>query len=81
MPGLFIKDETINELAVEAMALTGAKNKTEAVRSALQTAIAAAKERIPLHQRLEAAQALANKVGPVDPDYDVKADSDALWES
>ncbi|WP_075222801.1 type II toxin-antitoxin system VapB family antitoxin [Acuticoccus yangtzensis] len=81
MPGLFIRDETINELAVEAMALTGAKNKTEAVRAALQAAIASAKERVPLHQRLEAAQALADKIGPVDPDYDAKADSDALWES
>ena len=79
MAGLFIRDETVNALAVEAMKLTGADNKTEAVRAALQAAITAAKDQVPLMERLEAARNLADQVGPVDPDYDVKADADALW--
>jgi len=39
----------------------------------------AAKDQVPLMERLEAARNLADPVGPVDPDYDVKADADALW--
>lgn len=79
MPGLFIRDEAVNALAVEAMKLTGAVNKTEAVRAALNAAIATAKDQVPLLERLEAARILADKVGPVDPGYDAKADADAMW--
>ena len=79
MPGLFIRDEAVNALAVEAMKLTGAENKTEAVRAALNAAIAAAKDQVPLLERLEAARILADKIGPVDAEYDAKADADAMW--
>lgn len=79
MASLFIRDEAVNALAVEAMKLTGAENKTEAVRIALQAAIRAAKDRVPLMERLEAARELADRIGPVDPDYDAKADADAMW--
>ncbi|WBU62255.1 type II toxin-antitoxin system VapB family antitoxin [Paracoccus albus] len=79
MPGLFIRDEAVNALAVEAMRLTGADNKTEAVRSALKAAINAAKDQVPLLERLESARAIADKIGPVNPDYDAKADADAMW--
>ena len=79
MSGLFIRDEAVNALAVEVMRLTGADNKTEAVRSALQAAIMAAKDRIPLMERIGAARNLAEQIGPVDPDYDAKVDSDAMW--
>lgn len=80
MPGLFIRDETVNALAVEAMRLTGAETKTEAVRAALKAAIIAAKDRTPLLHRLEAARNLADRIGPVDPDHDPKADADAMWD-
>ena len=79
MPGLFIRDEAVNALALEAMKLTGAENKTEAVRAALNAAIATAKDQVPLLERLETARTLADKVGPVDADYDAKADADAMW--
>lgn len=79
MSGLFIRDEAVNALAVEAMKLTGAETKTEAVRAALKAAIMAAKEQQPLLQRIEAARNLAEEIGPVDPLYDAKADSDAMW--
>lgn len=79
MASLFIRDEAVNALAVEAMKLTGAENKTEAVRVALQAAITAAKDRVPLMERLEAARKLADQIGPVDPDYDAKADADKMW--
>ncbi|MDF2143288.1 type II toxin-antitoxin system VapB family antitoxin [Paenirhodobacter sp. CAU 1674] len=79
MAGLFIRDEAVNALAVEAMKLTGAANKTEAVRAALKAAIKAAKDQVPLMERLEAARNLADQLGPVEPEYDAKADADALW--
>lgn len=79
MAGLFIRDETVNALAIEAMKLTGAVNKTEAVRAALQAAIRASKDQVPLSERIEAARALADRIGAVDPSYDAKADSDAMW--
>ncbi|MDE2391975.1 MAG: type II toxin-antitoxin system VapB family antitoxin [Rhodospirillales bacterium] len=79
MPQLFIRDEAVNELAIEAMKLTRAANKTEAVRAALQATIDAAKGRLPLNERIEAACKLADAIGPVNPAYDAKADADAMW--
>lgn len=79
MSGLFIRDEAVNALAVEAMKLTGADNKTEAVRAALKAAITAAKDQVPLMERIEAARKLAEQVGPVNPAYDAKADADEMW--
>ncbi|ATG37991.1 MAG: type II toxin-antitoxin system VapB family antitoxin [Rhodobiaceae bacterium] len=79
MSGLFIRDEAVNALAVEAMKLTGADNKTEAVRAALKAAITAAKDQVPLMERIEAARKLAERVGPVNPAYDAKADADEMW--
>ena len=77
---LYIKDQQVNELAEDAVKYLGAANKTEAVRQALQAAIAEAKAKIPLEERIKALQdeALA-KLGPFDPTYDHKADMDELW--
>ncbi|RWR26064.1 hypothetical protein D2T29_21340 [Sinirhodobacter populi] len=36
MAGLFIRDEAVNDLAVEVMKITGASSKTEAIGTALQ---------------------------------------------
>lgn len=76
---LYIKDQQVNELAEDAVKLLGASNKTEAVRQALQSAIATAKARIPLSERIKEAQAMIDAVGPPNPDYDHKADMDDLW--
>ena len=77
---LYIKDQQVNELAEDAVKFLGAANKTEAVRQALQAAIAEARSKIPLAERIKALQdeALA-KLGPFDPNYDDKADMDELW--
>lgn len=76
---LYIKDPEVAHLAEDAVKFLGAENKTEAVRQALQAAIATAKGRIPLSERVKAAQALADKLGPFDPTYDHKRDMDDLW--
>ena len=76
---LYIKDPEVGHLAEDAMKFLGAANKTEAVRMALQAAIANARAKIPMEERIKEAQALADKLGPFNPAYDHKADMDDLW--
>ena len=57
---LYIKDDSVADLANKAVKLLGVPNKTEAVRVALTAAILAAKANTPLIERIEAARALAN---------------------
>lgn len=76
---LYIKDPEVSGLAEDAVKYLGAPNKTEAVRQALKAAIADAKSKMPLSERIEAVQALADKLGPFDPTYDHKKDMDDLW--
>ncbi|WP_394199751.1 type II toxin-antitoxin system VapB family antitoxin [Litoreibacter albidus] len=45
---LYIKDDAVNELAVEYQRATGAFSKTEAVRKALETALAEFQQDRPL---------------------------------
>lgn len=78
---LYIKDESVADLANKAVKLLGVPNKTEAVRVALTAAILAAKANTPLIARIEAARALADEIGPLDPGYDHKRDMDDLWEN
>ena len=76
---LYIKDPEVSGLAEDAVKYLGAPNKTEAVRQALKAAIADAKSRIPLSERIKEAQAMIDALGPPNPDYDHKADMDDLW--
>jgi len=77
---LYIKDPQVNELAEDAVKYLGAPNKTEAVRMALKAAIAEARAKIPLEERIKELQdEVAAKLGPFDPAYDHKADMDDLW--
>ena len=76
---LYIKDPEVAHLAEDAVKVLGAANKTEAVRQALRSAIAAAKARIPLSERIKAAQTLIDAIGQRNPDYDHKRDMDDLW--
>ena len=77
---LYIKDPEVSGLAEDAVKYLHAANKTEAVRMALKAAIAEARSKIPLEERIKELQdrALA-KLGPFDPSYDHKADMDDLW--
>jgi antitoxin VapB len=76
---LYIKDPEVSGLAEDAVKYLGAANKTEAVRQALKAAIAEARAKVPIEERIKEAQALADKLGPYDPTYDHKADMDDLW--
>ncbi len=75
---LIISDPKINARAEEPRQLTGAKTKTEAVRRALQTQLAEARRVVPLRDRLARSKALADALGPSDPDFDMKVYADDM---
>jgi antitoxin VapB len=77
---LYIRDDEVDALAVKVQAVTGARTKTDAVRIALQHEIERNRRRTPLRERLAAAKAIAQQIGPVDPAFDMKAFTDALWD-
>lgn len=77
---LFIRDTEVDALAEEARRLTGAKTKTEAVRSALQARIAQVRRTLPLKDRLARSKALADAMGPGTPGFDMKAYTDEMWD-
>ncbi|MBN8934669.1 MAG: type II toxin-antitoxin system VapB family antitoxin [Rhizobium pusense] len=74
---LYIKDEEVNQLADELTGLTKT-SKTEAVRSALQSAIAIRKANLPIREKLAKTLALSKEYGPYGPG-DQKAETDELW--
>lgn len=77
---LFIRDPEVDALAEEVRRVTRARTKTEAVRSALQAQLARARRELPVRERLGRARALADAMGPSDPDFDMKAFTDELWD-
>lgn len=76
---LFIRDSEVDALAEEVRRITKAKTKTEAVRHALQAQLVAARRALPLRDRLARSRALADAMGPGNPDFDMKAYTDEMW--
>lgn len=76
---LFIRDAEVDALAEELRRLTKARTKTDAVRRALRAQLAEARRALPLRARLERAKALADAMGPGDPEFDMKAYTDEMW--
>ena len=74
-----IRDAEVDALAEEFRKLTKAKTKTEAVRRALKAQLAEARRAAPLEDRLARAKALADAMGPGNPDFDMKAYTDEMW--
>ena len=75
---LYIRDDNVSDLALEAMRLTGAKTKTEVVRDALLATIQAKKNEKPIMELIRELQDDLNReLGPPDPDFDMKAYADA----
>ena len=77
---LYIRDDTVDALAMKVMKATGAETKTEAVRNALIAQLEAEKNKKPMIDRLREIQAKADKIGPVDPDFDLKKYTDEMWD-
>jgi len=76
---LFIRDPEVDALAEEVRKLTKARTKTEAVRGALKAQLVEARRAQPLRERLARSKAMADAMGPGDPDFDMKAYTDAMW--
>ena len=78
---LYIRDDTVDELARKVQKLTKAPNKTEAVRQALENELARVKKSVPLAERIGRIQdAVAVQLGPNPKPFDMKAFSDDLWD-
>ena len=75
---LYIRDDEVDLLAAELQSVSGARTKTEAVRIALQNEIKRKRAEMPLIDRIARIQEKVRKLGPRDPDFDMKKFSDEL---
>jgi antitoxin VapB len=83
---LFIRDEAVERLASEVQQVLKTKTKKEAVRLALEHELERAQPARPLRKsvatleaKIARAQAMADKLGPGDPNFDMKAYMDEMW--
>ena len=77
---LYIRDDEVDALATKLQRETNAPSKTEAVRTALLHELERNRVRKPLRERIAVLQAQAAALGPFDPDFDMKAFMDEMWE-
>ena len=78
---LYIRDQDVNLLATQVQEVLGVKTKTEAVRSALILALNAAKKNQSFDKRNAKALALADELGSPNPNFNMKAFTDEMWDS
>ena len=76
---LYIRDDKVDALANELQALTKARTKTEVVLKALQHELVLVRKKLPAKDRFAEAIAMADAMGPGDPDFDMKAYMDEMW--
>lgn len=76
---LFIRDDEVDELAAELQKATKAVTKKEAVRIALRNELERTKRRNRSDERFLRAMALADAMGPSDPNFDMKRFMDEMW--
>lgn len=72
---LHIDDPEVEALVAQLMQITGMTDPAEVVHAALERAI----KNHTLQTNIAAAQGRATAIGPVDPNFDMKAFSDGLW--
>ncbi len=78
---LYIRDQDVNLLAGKVQQVLGVKTKTEAVRSALMLALDTAKAHQSFDERNAKALAIADALGSPNPDFDMKAFTDEMWDN
>ena len=76
---LYIKDDSVNDLAIRYQKASAADSKTAAVRKALLEGLASIQRKVPLMEKIAAVHAKADAIGPVDPAFCQKAFADDLW--
>jgi antitoxin VapB len=78
---LFIRDDTVDALAVQLQKALKAPSKTEAVRQALQRELDRVQQQRPLRDRIAKAQAMVGAMGASDPNFDMKPCTDERWDN
>jgi|TARA_R110000744_G_scaffold302108_3_gene411113 antitoxin VapB len=76
---MLIKGDEIDDLVAKYCALTGVRNKSEAVRQALAAQISALSQKESLADRVASIQNRAAAFGIVADSADDKAFMDAMW--
>ncbi len=76
---LYIRDDSVDALARTVMKATGARNKTEAVRAALQARLESVRKKQPLIEHIREIRSMADEIGPPDPTFDMKTFSNDMW--
>ena len=76
---LYIRDDQVDALAARLQAETGARTKTEAVRLALEHELARIEAAKSFETRNAEVFALLDRIGPPNPDFDLKAFTDEMW--
>lgn len=78
---LYIRDDSVDELAKAVQAASGAKDKTEAVRVALRNELARLKAKVSMRDKISALQQRAADRLPASIDgVDTKRLFDDLWD-
>jgi antitoxin VapB len=77
---LYIRDDSVDALAVQVQKLSNAPSKTEAVRRALQNELRRMQETVPLRDRIRKIQENVKAIGPDNPNFDMKAFTDEMWD-
>jgi len=78
---LYIRDNTVDELARRVQQVTRAPNKTEAVRQALQNELTRAQATIPLREKIKNIQIrVAQQLGSNSKPFDMKKFTDEIWD-
>ncbi len=76
---LFIRDDEVDALATELQKVTKAATKKEVVRTALRNELERTRRRDRSDKRFLQAMALADAMGPSDPNFDMKRFMDEMW--
>jgi antitoxin VapB len=76
---LFIRDDAVDALADELKQALNAPSKKDAVRTALQHELDRVRRKGSFSERIKRAQAIADAIGPSDPDFDMKKFTDEMW--
>jgi antitoxin VapB len=78
---LYIRDRAVDQLAERVQKATGASTKTEAVRIALEHELERATARMSFDERNAKVMAMADALGATDPNFDMKAFTDEMWDN
>lgn len=76
---LYVRDETVNDLATQAQRLLKTKTKTEAIRIALERVVHKDAPPETLQERLKVFQDRFRALGEPLEDFDEKAYLDEMW--